>query len=162
MLALDPISTLAVEDLINELKGDYTIVIVTHNMQQAARIADYTAFFNLKAVGEPGHLEYFADTTTMFNNPRTPKPSATSPVVSADRRRAGGSHALHPPARPSPQDPASARGLRVCEGELRNRRSDGDAGQLPCCAILQMLYNDILDCHAPLHPRTFALFPVIA
>ena len=67
---LDPISTLAVEDLINELKGDYTIVIVTHNMQQAARIADYTAFFNLKAVGEPGHLEYFADTTTMFNNPQ--------------------------------------------------------------------------------------------
>ena len=53
--ALDPISTLAVEDLINELKSDYTIVIVTHNMQQAARIADYTAFFNLKAVGQPGH-----------------------------------------------------------------------------------------------------------
>lgn len=68
--ALDPISTLAVEDLINELKRDYTIVIVTHNMQQAARVADYTAFFNLKAVGKPGHLEYFADTTTMFNNPR--------------------------------------------------------------------------------------------
>ncbi|KFI68286.1 phosphate ABC transporter ATP-binding protein PstB [Bifidobacterium magnum] len=68
--ALDPISTLAVEDLINELKRDYTIVIVTHNMQQAARIADYTAFFNLKAVGQPGHLEYFADTTTMFSNPQ--------------------------------------------------------------------------------------------
>ena len=68
--ALDPISTLAVEDLINELKNEYTIVIVTHNMQQAARIADYTAFFNLKAVGQPGHLEYFTDTTTMFNNPR--------------------------------------------------------------------------------------------
>lgn len=68
--ALDPISTLAVEDLIEELKQDYTIVIVTHNMQQAARIADYTAFFNLKAVGQPGHLEYFADTTTMFNNPQ--------------------------------------------------------------------------------------------
>lgn len=68
--ALDPISTLAVEDLINELKHEYTIVIVTHNMQQAARIADYTAFFNLKAVGQPGHLEYFADTTTMFNNPQ--------------------------------------------------------------------------------------------
>ena len=68
--ALDPISTLAVEDLINELKNDYTIVIVTHNMQQAARIADYTAFFNLKAVGQPGHLEYFPDTTTMFNNPQ--------------------------------------------------------------------------------------------
>ena len=68
--ALDPISTLAVEDLINELKNEYTIVIVTHNMQQAARIADYTAFFNLKAVGQPCHLEYFTDTTTMFNNPQ--------------------------------------------------------------------------------------------
>lgn len=68
--ALDPISTLAVEDLINELKNEYTIVIVTHNMQQAARIADCTAFFNLKAVGQPGHLEYFTDTTTMFNNPQ--------------------------------------------------------------------------------------------
>ncbi len=68
--ALDPISTLAVEDLINELKNEYTIVIVTHNMQQAARIADYTAFFNLKAVGQPGRLEYFTDTTTMFNNPQ--------------------------------------------------------------------------------------------
>ena len=68
--ALDPISTLAVEDLINELKNEYTIVIVTHNMQQAARIADYTAFFNLKAVGQPGHLEYFTATTTMFNNPQ--------------------------------------------------------------------------------------------
>ena len=68
--ALDPISTLAVEDLINELKNEYTIVIVTHNMQQAARIADYTAFLNLKAVGQPGHLEYFTDTTTMFNNPQ--------------------------------------------------------------------------------------------
>ena len=68
--ALDPISTLAVEDLINELKNEYTIVIVTHNMQQAARIADYTAFFNLKAVGQPGHLEYFTDTTSMFNNPQ--------------------------------------------------------------------------------------------
>ena len=68
--ALDPISTLAVEDLINELKNEYTIVIVTHNMQQAARIADYTAFFNLKAVGQPGHLEYITDTTTMFNNPQ--------------------------------------------------------------------------------------------
>ena len=67
---LDPISTLAVEDLIKELKNEYTIVIVTHNMQQAARIADYTAFFNLKAVGQPGHLEYFTDTTTMFNNPQ--------------------------------------------------------------------------------------------
>ena len=67
--ALDPISTLAVEDLIDELKSDYTIVIVTHNMQQAARIADYTAFFNLKAVGQPGHLEYFADTCLLYTSP---------------------------------------------------------------------------------------------
>ena len=68
--ALDPISTGKIEELAQELKKDYTIVIVTHNMQQAARIADYTAFFNLKAVGQPGHLEYFTDTTTMFNNPQ--------------------------------------------------------------------------------------------
>ncbi|MEV6234742.1 phosphate ABC transporter ATP-binding protein PstB, partial [Saccharopolyspora shandongensis] len=52
--ALDPISTLAIEDLISQLKQDYTIVIVTHNMQQAARVSDQTAFFNLRAVGEPG------------------------------------------------------------------------------------------------------------
>lgn len=67
--ALDPISTLAIEDLINELKTDYTVVIVTHNMQQAARVADKTAFFNLQAIGEPGRLIEFDDTTTIFNNP---------------------------------------------------------------------------------------------
>ena len=50
--ALDPISTLAIEDLIDELKDDYTIVIVTHNMQQAARVSDRTAFFNLAATGQ--------------------------------------------------------------------------------------------------------------
>lgn len=84
--ALDPISTLAVEDLINELKNEYTIVIVTHNMQQAARIADYTAFFNLKAVGQPGHLEYFTDTTTMFNNPQNEEAERyVSGTVLADR-----------------------------------------------------------------------------
>jgi phosphate transport system ATP-binding protein len=67
--ALDPISTLAIEDLINELKNDYTIVIVTHNMQQAARVSDRTAFFNLKATGEPGRLIEVDDTTRIFNNP---------------------------------------------------------------------------------------------
>ena len=67
--ALDPISTLAIEDLINELKNDYTIVIVTHNMQQAARVSDRTAFFNLKATGEPGRLVEIDDTTRIFNNP---------------------------------------------------------------------------------------------
>ncbi len=67
--ALDPISTLAIEDLINELKSEFTIVIVTHNMQQAARVSDRTAFFNLKATGEPGRLVEIGDTTRIFNNP---------------------------------------------------------------------------------------------
>ena len=67
--ALDPISTLAIEDLINELKSEYTIVIVTHNMQQAARVSDQTAFFNLKATGEPGRLVEVGDTTRIFSNP---------------------------------------------------------------------------------------------
>jgi len=67
--ALDPISTAAIEDLIHELKSDYTIVIVTHNMQQAARVSDDTGFFNLKATGEPGHLVEFNPTTKMFTTP---------------------------------------------------------------------------------------------
>ncbi|KNX38236.1 phosphate ABC transporter ATP-binding protein PstB [Luteipulveratus halotolerans] len=67
--ALDPISTLAIEDLINELKDQFTIVIVTHNMQQAARVSDRTAFFNLAATGKPGKLIEMDDTTTIFNNP---------------------------------------------------------------------------------------------
>ena len=67
--ALDPISTLAIEDLINELKASFTIVIVTHNMQQAARVSDQTAFFNLKATGEPGRLVEVGDTQRIFSNP---------------------------------------------------------------------------------------------
>lgn len=67
--ALDPISTLAIEDLISRLKRDYTIVIVTHNMQQAARVSDQTAFFNLRAVGEPGELVEVDDTGKIFSNP---------------------------------------------------------------------------------------------
>jgi phosphate transport system ATP-binding protein len=67
--ALDPISTSAIEDLIHELKSDYTIVIVTHNMQQAARVSDDTAFFNLKATGQPGRLVEFNSTQKMFANP---------------------------------------------------------------------------------------------
>ncbi|MFR9858450.1 phosphate ABC transporter ATP-binding protein PstB [Corynebacterium striatum] len=67
--ALDPISTLAVEDLIHELKESFTIVIVTHNMQQAARVSDKTGFFSLEATGKPGHLVEFDDTTTIFKNP---------------------------------------------------------------------------------------------
>jgi phosphate transport system ATP-binding protein len=67
--ALDPISTLAIEDLISELKSTYTIVIVTHNMQQAARVSDRTAFFNLAATGKPGRLIEIDDTPRIFNNP---------------------------------------------------------------------------------------------
>ncbi|MDX2852429.1 phosphate ABC transporter ATP-binding protein PstB [Actinacidiphila glaucinigra] len=67
--ALDPISTLAIEDLIGELKERFTIVIVTHNMQQAARVSDRTAFFNLSAVGQPGKLIEIDDTERIFSNP---------------------------------------------------------------------------------------------
>ncbi|MEY2848776.1 MAG: hypothetical protein RI885_1441 [Actinomycetota bacterium] len=67
--ALDPISTLAIEDLIEELKRDYTIVIVTHNMQQASRVSDRTAFFNIAGTGKPGKLIEYDDTATMFSNP---------------------------------------------------------------------------------------------
>jgi phosphate transport system ATP-binding protein len=67
--ALDPISTLAIEDLIAELKQDFTIVIVTHNMQQAARVSDQTAFFNLEATGKPGRLIEIDDTEKIFSNP---------------------------------------------------------------------------------------------
>jgi phosphate transport system ATP-binding protein len=68
--ALDPISTLAIEDLISELKNDYTIVIVTHNMQQAARVSDRTAFFNIAGAGLPGRLIEVDSTATMFSSPR--------------------------------------------------------------------------------------------
>ncbi|PWJ26619.1 phosphate ABC transporter ATP-binding protein (PhoT family) [Branchiibius hedensis] len=67
--ALDPISTLTIEDLVTKLKDDYTIVIVTHNMQQASRVSDKTAFFNLAATGKPGKLIEMDDTQTIFNNP---------------------------------------------------------------------------------------------
>ena len=74
--ALDPISTSAIEDLIHELKDEFTIVIVTHNMQQAARVSDDTGFFNLKATGEPGHLVEFNPTKKMFANPDDPATEA--------------------------------------------------------------------------------------
>ena len=67
--ALDPISTLAIEDLIEELKSNYTIVIVTHNMQQAARVSDKTGFFNIEGTGKPGKLIEYDETQTMFSNP---------------------------------------------------------------------------------------------
>jgi len=67
--ALDPVATLAIEDLIEDLKSRYTIVIVTHNMQQAARASDVTAFFNLEAAGKPGRLVEMDATDKMFTTP---------------------------------------------------------------------------------------------
>lgn len=77
--ALDPISTLAIEDLIDELKSEYTIVIVTHNMQQASRVSDRTAFFNIAGTGKPGKLIEYDDTRTIFS---TPSVQATEDYVS--------------------------------------------------------------------------------
>jgi len=69
--ALDPIATLKIEELMHELKKQYTIVIVTHNMQQAARVSDYTAMMMLTAQGDrTGTIIEFDETTTMFTKPR--------------------------------------------------------------------------------------------
>ncbi len=67
--ALDPVATLAIEDLIGELKSRFTIAIVTHNMQQAARASDVTAFFNLEETGKPGRLVEIGPTETIFTSP---------------------------------------------------------------------------------------------
>jgi phosphate transport system ATP-binding protein len=67
--ALDPVATLAIEELIRELKDKYTIAIVTHNMQQAARASDTTAFFNLEESGKPGRLVEIGPTDTIFTKP---------------------------------------------------------------------------------------------
>jgi phosphate transport system ATP-binding protein len=67
--ALDPISTLAIEDLVQELKREYTIVIVTHNMQQASRASDITGFFNIDGPGQPGRLVEMDTTEKIFTNP---------------------------------------------------------------------------------------------
>ncbi|GAA1142112.1 phosphate ABC transporter ATP-binding protein PstB [Nesterenkonia lutea] len=77
--ALDPISTLAIEDLIGELQQDYTVIIVTHNMQQAARVSQKTAFFNIAGTGKPGKLIEYNDTSAIFN---TPNEKSTEDYVS--------------------------------------------------------------------------------
>ena len=73
--ALDPISTLKIEETIHELKKKFTIVIVTHNMQQALRVSDLTAFFNAEKIdekegGKVGYLVEFDDTEKIFNSPK--------------------------------------------------------------------------------------------
>jgi phosphate transport system ATP-binding protein len=75
--ALDPIATAAIEDLMHELKREYTIVVVTHNMQQAARVADMTAFFSVEVQEDGGDrhgilVEYDA-TTRIFTQPADPR-----------------------------------------------------------------------------------------
>ena len=67
--ALDPVSTQKIEDTMQDLKQKYTVVIVTHNMQQAARISDYTGFFYIERMGDPGRLWEFDETDKMFSNP---------------------------------------------------------------------------------------------
>jgi phosphate transport system ATP-binding protein len=67
--ALDPVATLAIEELIQDLKSNFTIAIVTHNMQQAARASDITAFFNLEETGRPGRLVETGATETIFTSP---------------------------------------------------------------------------------------------
>jgi phosphate transport system ATP-binding protein len=69
--ALDPIATLRIEELMRDLAKEYTIIIVTHNMQQAARVSDHTAFFSLSDDGKrAGMLMEYGDTKIMFTNPR--------------------------------------------------------------------------------------------
>jgi phosphate transport system ATP-binding protein len=67
--ALDPVSTQKIEDTMADLKKRYTVVIVTHNMQQAARISDYTGFFYIEHMGDPGRLWEFDETDKMFSSP---------------------------------------------------------------------------------------------
>jgi phosphate transport system ATP-binding protein len=71
--ALDPISTLAIEDLMFKLKDRFTIIIVTHNMQQAARVSDRTGFFSIDKTGDPGRLIEYDDTQKIFSNPAEKK-----------------------------------------------------------------------------------------
>src|SRR5690606_21227685 len=85
--ALDPISTLAIEDLIEELKTEYTIVIVTHNMQQASRVPDNTAFFNIAGTGKPGKLIESDETVKIFSNPAV---KAAEDYVSGEFGQRGG------------------------------------------------------------------------
>ena len=78
--ALDPISTLAIEDLINELKTEYTIVIVTHNMQQAARVSDHTGVLQHRGHRQAGHS--WSRWTRPRRSSRSPKQKATEDYVS--------------------------------------------------------------------------------
>jgi len=74
--ALDPVATLKIEDLMQALTADFTIVIVTHNMQQAARVSDFTAFMLMNPEGRYGELIEFAPTSNLFNSPEDQRTEA--------------------------------------------------------------------------------------
>ena len=74
--ALDPIATFKIEELIREIAATYTVVIVTHNMQQATRVSDYTAFMTIQNAGEPGRLVEFGTTDQIFGSPAQPATEA--------------------------------------------------------------------------------------
>ena len=85
--AIDPTSVQKIEDLMAELKDDVTIVIVTHNMQQAARVSDFTAFFLQEVAGEPAVLVEFGARARSSRAHATSGPRTTSPVASARTTR---------------------------------------------------------------------------
>ena len=70
--ALDPVATAAIEDLMLTLRRQYTVIIVTHNMQQAVRVSDKTAFLTITESGQPGRLIEYGDTSVIFSNPSEP------------------------------------------------------------------------------------------
>ncbi|HEU5087172.1 MAG TPA: phosphate ABC transporter ATP-binding protein, partial [Roseiflexaceae bacterium] len=74
--ALDPISTLRIEELISDIKSMYTVVIVTHNMQQAARASDFTVMMNMDEADRAGHVIEVGTTVQMFTNPSHPQTEA--------------------------------------------------------------------------------------
>jgi ABC-type phosphate transport system ATPase subunit len=96
--ALDPIATAHIEELIHELADNYTVVIVTHNMQQAARVSDYCAFFYM------GDLIEFDKTEILFTKPLSNGPKTTSRAASADGTASRRAQTPHPPAPQLPPD----------------------------------------------------------
>jgi phosphate transport system ATP-binding protein len=74
--ALDPIATFKIEELIREIAGEYTVIIVTHNMQQATRVSNYTGFMTIERMGDPGRLIEFGTTDQIFGAPKHPATEA--------------------------------------------------------------------------------------
>ena len=145
--ALDPISTLAIEDLMSELKQDYTIVIVTHNMQQAARVSDRTAFFSIDATGEPGRLIEIDETAEDLHEPGR----------EADR----GLH--HRPLRLTPPRPRAASGRSELTAQvLTTLAESGTAGYVRVVAPSRpatRAVEAVLHVAAGSCPRELALEP---